>query len=138
RALGGACYPFAPIARLKVYRILPSTGSGPVTVAVVISGCAGIYISRTCSTAMPGLGSGSTFPSNTNSRSSFSILIVIAGSSSFLVCIFVLFGRGITLGNHSGRSTGARRDAPGERQIQWLVPFGSRFRFLRRLTLVFC
>ena len=45
----------------------------------------------------------------------FSILIVIAGSSSFLVCIFVLFGRGITLGNHSGRSTGARRDAPGER-----------------------
>src|SRR5579859_5817000 len=44
-------------------------GSGPVTVAVVISGCAGMYISRTCSTDMFGFGSGSRRPSNTNSRS---------------------------------------------------------------------
>src|SRR5579864_6463227 len=44
--------------------------SGPVTVAVVISGCVGIYISRTCSTDILGFGSGSGCPSNTNSRSS--------------------------------------------------------------------
>src|ERR1700739_3620737 len=39
-------------------------------VALVISGYVGIYISRTCSTDMLGFGSGSGWPSNTNSRSS--------------------------------------------------------------------
>ena len=41
----------------------------PKSRVLVISGCVGMYISRTCSTDILGFGSGSGCPSNTNSRS---------------------------------------------------------------------
>src|ERR1035441_9672237 len=61
---GSSGYPFTPTARENEYRSLSPTASGPVIVAVAISGYWWAYAARISSTVSVGLISGSRTPLN--------------------------------------------------------------------------
>jgi hypothetical protein len=78
----GMTYPFDPMARENVRRLVP-VSSGPVSVAVAISGYEGVSRSRTCSMLICGAGSGMRDPLKTNSRGKlvvFSVVVAISFS----------------------------------------------------------
>jgi hypothetical protein len=71
-------YPFEPMALEKEYRRVVPVSSGPVIVAVAISGYEGVSRSRTWSTLMCGSGSGIRDPLKTNSRGKLVVFSVVA------------------------------------------------------------
>ena len=73
--------PFEPMALEKEYRRLVPVSSGPVSVAVAISGYEGESRSRTWSMLMRGSGSGIRDPLKTNSRGKLLVLSVVVAIS---------------------------------------------------------
>jgi hypothetical protein len=63
----------------KEYRRLVPVSSGPVIVAVAISGYEGVSRSRTWSMLICGSGSGTRDPLNTNSRGKLLVFSVVVG-----------------------------------------------------------
>lgn len=69
--------PFEPMALEKEYRRLVPVSSGPVNVAVAISGYDGVSRSLICSMLIVGSGSGIRDPLKTNSRGKLLIFKVV-------------------------------------------------------------
>jgi hypothetical protein len=74
-------YPFDPMALEKEYRRLVPVSSGPVIVAVAISGYEGVSRSRTWSMPILGFGSGIREALKTNSRGKLLVLSVVVAIS---------------------------------------------------------